>query len=164
MATRALESRDVSVFRELRLEALKSNPEAFSSSYDIEVGFDDTTWADMLTGFGGRTGQVYVDEMDGIPVGMAGIGFTETNGTAILWGMWVRESARRGNAGFRLVEASIRWADSQGADSVILHVAPDNDAAYRLYLRFGFEQIGEVAADPDDPCFMARLMKLDLTG
>ena len=66
--------------------------------------------------------------------------------------------------GIRLVEASIRWANSKGADSVILHVAPDNDAAYRLYLRFGFEQIGEVAYDPDDPCFMARLMKLDLTA
>ncbi|KAJ5664394.1 Acyl-CoA N-acyltransferase [Penicillium longicatenatum] len=36
-------------YRELRLEALKTSPGSFSSTYDIEAAFVDTDWIDRLT-------------------------------------------------------------------------------------------------------------------
>jgi large subunit ribosomal protein L10Ae len=39
----------------LRLESLQTNPEAFSSTYEREVKFDDTIWEDRLKSSGART-------------------------------------------------------------------------------------------------------------
>ncbi|KAK4870414.1 hypothetical protein LT330_004762 [Penicillium expansum] len=36
-------------YRDLRLKALKTSPDSFSSTYDIEAAFADTDWIDRLT-------------------------------------------------------------------------------------------------------------------
>jgi ribosomal protein S18 acetylase RimI-like enzyme len=162
--TRALTAIDVATFRSIRLEALRSNPEAFMSTYEVESAFDDATWSERLAGFEGRPGQVFTAECSGEVVGVAGVGWYVEPGETVLWGMYVRGSARGVGAGRMLVQACVDWARSHDADSMTLAVAPDNEAAISLYRRCGFVDVGEFATDPGKRCYRANAMRLMLSG
>ena len=160
MAVRALSSEDVDVYRSIRLEALQSDPGAFGSTYEHELAYDEDTWVRRMSGFGGNPGQVFVAENHGGPVGMVGIAAGDD--AAVLWGMWVREAARGSGIGRELLHATIDWAGTAGASSIVLQVAKGNDGAQQLYKRFGFEVIGQAPMRPDDPCSLATMMQLEL--
>ncbi len=57
-------------------------------------------------------------------------------------GLMVAEDARRQGVGWALLEAAVEWARGAGIRKLELHVFPWNDAAIRLYERFGFEREG----------------------
>ena len=61
MATRVLTSADLSLYKRLRLAALRTDPNAFASTYEREFQFDDATWLSRMSGFDGRAGVVLVD-------------------------------------------------------------------------------------------------------
>jgi RimJ/RimL family protein N-acetyltransferase len=57
-------------------------------------------------------------------------------------GLMVARSHRRRGVGSALLEAAVEWARSRGVHKLELHVFPHNEAAIRLYERFGFEREG----------------------
>ncbi|HEV8687484.1 MAG TPA: GNAT family protein [Gaiellaceae bacterium] len=57
-------------------------------------------------------------------------------------GLMVAESHRRLGIGWALLEAAVDWARASGVQKLELHVFPHNEAAIRLYERFGFEREG----------------------
>ncbi len=61
-------------YKTLRLEALKSEPQAFSSVYEDEANFNDKRWKQRLSGFSDRTNNMMVFAVDGKKlVGMTGV-------------------------------------------------------------------------------------------
>jgi len=89
LKVRRLEANDVTSYRELRLEGLKSHPEAFGASLDDESAKPATWWAERL-----ETSTVFGGWIDNSPLlGVAGF---HVNGSAklrhkgVLWGMYVR--------------------------------------------------------------------------
>lgn len=150
MTTRVLGPDDVTTYRSIRLEALRSDPAAFCSTHEREAAFDDATFAERLAGYAGRPGVVIVDDAAD-PAGMVGIGEVEAGGTAMMWGMWVRPAARRSGLGARLVEAAVAWADDRGLSAVDLWVVVGNAAAISLYERCGFLATGAADVVPGRP-------------
>lgn len=57
-------------------------------------------------------------------------------------GLMVAKDARRRGVGTALLEAAVVWARRAGVRKLELHVFPWNEAAIRLYERFGFEREG----------------------
>jgi RimJ/RimL family protein N-acetyltransferase len=57
-------------------------------------------------------------------------------------GLMVAASHRRLGIGWALLEQAVSWARECGVRKLELHVFPHNDAAIRLYERFGFEREG----------------------
>jgi RimJ/RimL family protein N-acetyltransferase len=57
-------------------------------------------------------------------------------------GLMVAASHRRRGIGTALLEAAVEWARASGVRKLELHVFPYNDAAIKLYERFGFVQEG----------------------
>jgi ribosomal protein S18 acetylase RimI-like enzyme len=53
----------------------------------------------------------------------------------------VSESVRRQGVGSAIVNASLRWARLRGARTAWLSVESDNDAAIKLYRKFGFKDV-----------------------
>ena len=80
----------------------------------------------------------FVADVEGRIVGMASL---EGDGVAEL-GMLVAKDWRGKGIGKLLMEALIEWARAVGAHKISLQVWPHNDAAVRLYERFGFEREG----------------------
>ena len=150
MTTRVLGPDDVTTYRSIRLEALRTDPMAFCSTHEREAAFDDATFAGRLTDYQGRPGAIVVDDAPD-QAGMVGIGEVEDGGAAMMWGMWVRPAARRSGLGARLVEAAVAWADDRGLSAVDLWVVVGNAAAIVLYERCGFVATGAADVVPGRP-------------
>jgi putative acetyltransferase len=57
-------------------------------------------------------------------------------------GLMVAAAARRQGVGAALLEQAVAWAGSSGIRKLELHVFPHNEAAIRLYEKFGFVREG----------------------
>ncbi len=154
MRIRQLHADDWETYRDLRLESLTANPEAFASTHEREASFDEATWRERLTtGPLGRPNGVFVAEDEsGRPLGTASIVYTEHHEAPMLVAMWVRDDARGQQVGATLVEATVDWARRAGDDQVVLWVVRDNAAAIALYERCGFDATGTVDVLPSNPC------------
>lgn len=129
---------DASVYKEIRLEALQRNPEAFGSSYEREAPNDLQWFADRLDG-----SHMLGAFVDGELVGTVGVAVQSGKRSHIgfVWGMFVRESARGQGIGRALVSAVLDVARDE-VEIVELTVVSENFAARRLYESFGFCQYG----------------------
>lgn len=152
MAIRTLTAEDALQYREIRLDALRADPDAFASTYEREVGFERADWERRLTGTGDRAFCTFIDEVDGRAVATAGIGYTEWDTAPMLIAMWVRPEARGAGSGRRLVAAALDWAAERNEPAVVLWVVKDNDAAIKLYTACGFVPTGRTDTVPSNPC------------
>ena len=53
-------------------------------------------------------------------------------------GLMVSRAHRRKGVGWLLLEQAVEWGRASGVEKLELHVFPHNEAAIRLYERFGF--------------------------
>lgn len=133
---------DAQAYRELRLEALASAPEAFGSSYEEEVSLsvEDFRARIPLSGpnaiFGGFSGQALV--------GMAGFVMYDrlkARHKGLMWGVFVKPAWRGTGLGRDLVRHVV---DHASKHVVVLEAAVGlaNESARRTYHRLGFEPYG----------------------
>src|SRR5260370_39999726 len=90
--------------RDVRLEALRDAPYAFASTYEREVGFDETDWQRRIAG--GGSFLAHAPELDVAPVGIVG-GFEAGPGTIAVGSLCVRPHALGHGVGDALVEAAV---------------------------------------------------------
>lgn len=136
---RQLTPSDAASFRELRLEGLRLNPEAFGSTYDFEKDQPLERYAGWLT-----NSTVFGAFQNSHLIGTAS--FTQLSGLkdshkGLLRAMYVRPAARRSGAGRQLVQAIIELS-RQKVEQVQLSVVSTNQPAIRLYQTLGFRQYG----------------------
>lgn len=126
--------------RATRLAALQDAPDAFESTYEGSLGFDEDEWRRRAAGHA-----VFVAYATDEPVGLA-IGFLDEEtrpGSRDLVSMWVSPVVRgRGVAG-QLIDAVADWARTDGAGELHLWVIVGNTAARAAYDRAGFVPTGE---------------------
>jgi GNAT superfamily N-acetyltransferase len=156
---RTLTPDDWTVVREVRLRALADSPHAFTSTYDREVSFDESTWRDRA-----RTCQWFVASEEGEPVGVAGgvDGWSGDPATRELVGMWVAPSHRGHGIARRLLDRVAEWGRSEGASRLGLAVRQGNDDARDAYSRMGFRPTGEKVAAWNHPGEFVEIMEMDL--
>jgi len=136
---RRLTPADAASFRELRLEGLRLNPEAFGSTHDFEKDQPLERYTGWLT-----NSAVFGAYQNSELIGTAS--FTQLSGLkdshkGLLRAMYVRPAARRSGAGRLLVEAIIDHA-RQKVEQLQLAVVSTNQPAIRLYQSVGFQQYG----------------------
>jgi GNAT superfamily N-acetyltransferase len=140
---------DWPVLRDIRLQALRDAPHAFSSTYAGESAFDESVWHQRATRDGSFIAFIPEVSASGA-AGLAG-GLQEAPGVVELISMFVRPQARGHGVGEALIDAVVRWARDKGADSVHLWVTETNKPARRLYERCGFTATGERQPLPSNP-------------
>lgn len=136
---RLLTTADAAAYREVRLEGLQRNPEAFGSSFAFENEQPVAWFAERIAGseiFGAIAGNQLL--------GVAG--YRQLDGPkqchkGLLWGMYVRGSARGSGLGKDLVEAVIEHASGR-IEQLSLTVVVENASARRLYEKLGFVEYG----------------------
>lgn len=134
-------------FRTLRLEALRSHPEAFSADYELNAGRPMSYWEERLTSLESKAepGMIYFAEYEDRLIGMCGVHRDEspkTRHTGWIWGVYVADEWRGFRVAERLIEQCVGWAQAHGMTSVKLGVATNNASAIRCYLRCGFTVYG----------------------
>lgn len=132
----------------IRREALERDPCAFSADAASDVGLD----ADfMRSALGRRDEQAIFGAFDGeTMVGIVGVrrlpSVKEAH-KALLWGMYVRDSARGEGLGRTLLDAAVGFAGSlPGVSHLHLSASATAVAARHLYRNAGFVTWGVEAA------------------
>lgn len=129
---------DAQSFRDIRLEALSSHPEAFGSSFEDERDRPELHFADWLES-GHILGGWTADGTLGGVIGLSRSTAAKTRHIAVIWGMYVRPSARGSGLSRGLISAAID-AGGSGVRSFRLGVVATNEPAIRLYKSLGFQQ------------------------
>jgi ribosomal protein S18 acetylase RimI-like enzyme len=160
--TRRLAPADAALFREIRLEGLRVNPEAFGSTFEAENAQPLTWFSDRL-GRSNLFGAFNGAEL----VGIAGLIVPEGRKDAhkgLLVGMYVRPCSRKSGVGQQLLETIIEFARER-VELIQLAVVSDNEPARRLYARLGFVEYGieKKALKQDSRYYDEVLMAKDLT-
>jgi ribosomal protein S18 acetylase RimI-like enzyme len=159
---RRLTPADAALYRDIRLEALRCNPEAFGSTFDAENAQPLTFFSDRIGGsevFGAFDGS----ELVGIAGLLIGKGQKEAHKGRLV-GMYVRPSTRKAGVGRRLVETMVESARHH-VELIQLAVVSDNEQARRLYARLGFVEYGlerkalKQDGRYDDEVLMAKNLK-----
>ena len=151
MHIRTATPQDAKPLRQLRLQALQTNPEAFGSSYEEELAQplelterrlqDAAKSPDTFT-------LVIEGELDGQTqlVGMAGFVRTQRQKRqhiGIIWGVYLSPAVRGQGWGRRLMAAIIdRAKQLDGLEQILISVVTENVAARQLYQSLGFEVYG----------------------
>ena len=161
---RTLAEHEWALYKNLRLAALAESPEAFGSTFTKEVQLTDAEWAIRLASPSNSASNFpVVAELDDQPIGLAW-GRIEAAQPALanLYQVWVHPDYRRLGAGQQLVEAVIAWALSQQAQALELGVTCGDTPAMRLYLRAGFEPVGQPEPIRPGADRLGQTMRLDL--
>ena len=154
---------DAALYRDVRLEALRANPEAFGSTFEAENAQTLDWFIDRL-----RTSTVLGAFHDMKLVAIAGFAIQQGQKRAhkgSLWGMYVRPDSRGIGVGRQLVEAVFDLA-RQRVELIQLTVVRDNEQARRLYASLGFVDYGleKNALKQDGRYYDEMLMAKNLLG
>jgi RimJ/RimL family protein N-acetyltransferase len=131
-------------YRELRLEALKNEPVAFSSSYEEEQPIAETVWRTRIEN------ALFAIENNKL-VGMAGFiryNHLKTNHVSEIFGVYVRPEYRNRGIGKQLITAIIEEIkNTKGISKIRIGVNPTQKAAEHIYKKFGFKKVGLLKND-----------------
>ncbi len=136
-------------YKEIRVRALKEEPRAFSSRHEEAIKYPDEKWQQRLRDvFDGKSVMLFA-KLNGQIVGMMGAYQDEEeqdkeNKAASIFGVFVAKEARGKGIATKLLtqlidEAKTLW----NLQKIHLTVTKEQEAAIRLYEKFGFQAIGE---------------------
>jgi RimJ/RimL family protein N-acetyltransferase len=131
-------------YRDLRLEALKNEPLAFSSSYEEEQLIVETGWRTRI-----ENALFAID--NGKLVGIVGFfrnNRIKTNHVGEIFGVYVRPAYRDKGIGKQLITAIIEEIKkTEGIEKIKIGVNPTQKAAAHIYRKFGFKKVGLLKKD-----------------
>jgi GNAT superfamily N-acetyltransferase len=120
-------------WRAIRLDALRTDPDAFGSTLEREQDFARDVWESRLNGVDGPSVLALADDE---AVAM-GAGYCYRAGTLMVVAMWTRPRWRGRGLGRRILDEVVGWARSREL-AVDLWVEDDNPGARSLYASYGF--------------------------
>ncbi len=145
MNIRILNESDAKMYQELRLRALKVNPEAFSSTYEREIKFTTETVVERLRPTNNKFVLGAFDNRNFL-IGIVTFVRESNLKTAHkgnVYGMFVAPEMRGHGLGKALLlELMNRAKNLNGLEQINLTVISENKAAKKLYKSLGFETYG----------------------
>ncbi|WP_339260520.1 N-acetyltransferase [Lysinibacillus sp. FSL K6-3209] len=145
MEIRILSKSDAQVYQEVRLSALKNNPEAFGSTYEREVNLSLQTVAERIEA---TTDKFVLGAFhnNGSLVGIVTFvreDSPKTSHKGNVFGMYVAPEGRGRGLGKLLMSELIKRAKCcEGLEQINLTVVSDNSSAQKLYKSLSFEVYG----------------------
>ncbi len=124
-------------YRALRLEALKSHPQAFCATYESQAAKPDEWWRERLIDVQSQGSWLLFAEDQGALTGMVGAAWA---GEAIdIISMFVRDSHRGKGVGRLLMQAILEATEDARPARHVLSVNSEQREAVALYKAFRFE-------------------------
>jgi len=164
LSIRPLQPSDAQAYRDLRLEALRTSPEAFGSSYEEEAPLSLETIAARIPTSGPNA--IFGAFAGTGLVGMAGFAVHDrlkARHKGVMWGVFVKPEWRKRQVGKALVQ---RVIDHAALHVIMLEAAVGlaNEGARRTYHGLGFRPYGieRKALRVGDTFYDEELLYLDL--
>ncbi len=136
-----LDPNEWKAYKQIRLEALKNEPDAFARTYDEERDKKDEVWKERLEEAQNNNKVVllFVQYNNRI-VGMGGLFYTHEHSPLVeIWGIYINKEFRGKGLGKVLITNLITKAKkNKKTKKLKIEVNSANIPAIRLYLRLGF--------------------------
>lgn len=133
---------DVEIFRRVRLEALRTEPDSFASSAEDWEGLPDDEWCRRMA-----DGSVLVAFRNDDPVGIMGLirqrGSKMAHRATVVM-VYVQRSLRGSGVARLLLETLIDHARARAIRQLELVVSAENATAIGFYERHGFVPVGRI--------------------
>jgi RimJ/RimL family protein N-acetyltransferase len=162
LEVRRTQADQVDAFRRIRLEALRSEPSFYASSYEDWVSLSVDEWKQRLHD------PVFVAFRDDEPVGITGLlrqRASKMAHRATIIMVYVRKNLRGTGLARTLLGTVADYARDIGILQLELAVSAENPAAIRFYLREGFSEVGRIPGgfrhdgrEIDDVMMVRRLL------
>lgn len=139
-------------FKNIRLEALSSNPEAFSDTFENTLSYPDDFWIKRLSDPNNII--LYAKVNDRVVAMMSGHLKEEPEGiVSVVTGVFVNKSERGSSIGKKLMASLLEIIKNshRKASKVKLWVNENQHPAISLYRSFGFKQVGKKEAALETP-------------
>lgn len=138
IAIRVLSEADWSLYRQVRLSALKESPDAFTATLADEAQGDEQFWRDRMT----RSHRLLA-ERENRPQGSVSLGpYAPDPSAGEIFGLYVFPESRGTGVSWALVEAAATLANQDGYRQVFYWVGNDNPRAIGFAKNFGFRLTG----------------------
>ena len=138
ISTRRLSRSDASIYRELRLEGLETEPSAFGASLNEEAN-QPLTWfenrLDTNIVFGAFVKEVTLVGVVGLHIPSA----IKTCHKGEIWGMFIKPAVRGSGVGKTLMACIAQHAE-RVVEEILLTVVSSNTVAVGMYKNLGFEE------------------------
>ena len=132
------------LYKQIRLEALKLEQQAFGSRYADNLQHPDSFWRGRLEQAQAGANLLLFARQGNRLVGIIGTYADEEPGMVNVISVYVAQEARGQGVGAALMEAILAEVREQGTfRKARLMVNADQAAAFNLYRRFGFEVVGQ---------------------
>jgi ribosomal protein S18 acetylase RimI-like enzyme len=156
---KVLPENEWSRLRDIRLSALRDQPDAFLHRHEEEAAYGEQRWRQEF--LRGEWNLMLADDK------VAGLlGVTREPGMpsqeCYLEYLWVAPGFRRSGVGSMLLRIVLDRLKGSGVHTVWLYILDGNKGAMRLYKRFGFQSTNERQKLPDHPAGSEERMKLRL--
>jgi RimJ/RimL family protein N-acetyltransferase len=145
LITRVLLESDAQRYQELRLSGLKTNPEAFGSTFERECKFPLEIVIDRIRPSRDKFVLGTLNEQESLEgiVALVRESGMKTAHKANVFGMYVAKDKRGKGVGKTLILELIKKArDIDGIEQINLSVVSNNEPAKRLYQSVGFKTYG----------------------
>ena len=126
---------DTERLRQIRMEALTSDPDAFGETAESFAQRSNQELTDWLSDAAraDRKAIGYV-EHNGVPVAMCGFGISDEDAsTGFLWGLFVSRPHRRRGIARMMLEDAEAWLSARGVTIIRAAVAAPNEDAIEFY-------------------------------
>lgn len=126
-------------YKQIQLEALQNDPQAFGSSYDEWIHFSDEKWQERPAN---PATTLFIAKENTTPIGLVGVYINpkEEYKVADIWGMYVNNSYRGMGIGKQLVGAVLeKMTGLPNVEKIKLMVNIDQIPAIALYKKLGFQ-------------------------
>jgi ribosomal protein S18 acetylase RimI-like enzyme len=147
---RRLRPEEWAAYRELRLEGLKKDPQAFGASYERNRVRPDSYWQERLANVATGNWLLFA-EAEGRLVGMAGAWVDAVEDVADIISVYVTPGYRGKGVGRELLKAVLREISTEPKiQKARLTVNREQTPAIALYRAFGFEVVDEIRSEMGD--------------
>lgn len=128
------------LYKAIRLKALQSDPNVFSSSFAKEAEYPDTRWQNALSDPNiGIFGVFHYEDV----IGLTGVALAREDAsgkTAKLWGSWLEKNWRRRGLSGKMYQARLDWARAHPTvKQVIVSHRQSNTASKMANQKHGFK-------------------------
>lgn len=145
--------------RDIRLKALSDSPDAFLSTFEREMSYEEEQWRAEFV-----RGEWHIGIRNEQAVSL--LGATRVAGRPLeqcfLEYMWVAPNYRRSGFALHTLRVVLDRLRTNGVRTVLLWVLNGNEAAEQLYKSVGFERANYSQPLPDAPERSEELMRLRL--
>jgi RimJ/RimL family protein N-acetyltransferase len=140
MEIRRLRSGEASLYREVRLKALRESPEAYASTYESAIERSFESWEKQAESTcAGSDRATFVVLSHDAPVGLAALYRSEDSpAEGQLFQVWISPESRGKAAAAGLMDAVFNWAGRHGFRKIHAQVLATNIRALRFYQNYGF--------------------------